>query len=203
MRGYVYSPEGELDQAHDQEHSGLPSWESLVVNTVGTVIEFWGFKRNQGKVWALLYLRDVPMDAAALRDALDLSKGAVSMIVRELESWGVVRRVRLGQSASWHFVAQVDLLRMIGQVFQQREVLLVRRVKEDLAHAERLARLQGDVPAPVLERIARMRKLAGLVDHALGVFLRTAKLDLQTTRDILTEEPDALAQDEDEDEDPR
>lgn len=188
MKGYVFSRDGDIDAQHGEEHSGLPYWQSLVVNAVGTIIEFWGFKRNQGKVWALLYLLDAPMDAAAIRDYLDLSKGAVSMIVRELETWGVIRRVRLSESPSWHFVAEMDLLKMIGQVFSQRELLVVRRVKEDLAHAERLARQSDDVPPIMLERLTRMRRLAGMIEHALSVFLRTSRLDITEARDIFKEQ---------------
>lgn len=184
MKGYVFSKDGDNEHDHDQPHSGLSQWQSLVVNAVGTVIEFWGFKHNQGKVWALLYLLDQPLDAANIRDTLDLSKGAVSMIVRELESWGVIRRVRLDDSASWHFVAEMDLLKMIGQVFKQRELMVVQRVKEDLAHAERLAKLSDDVPQEMLERLIRMRRLATLIEQALRVFLRTARLDITEAKDI-------------------
>ena len=60
----------------------LSHWESVAVDAVGNFIEFWGFKRNQGRVWALLYLRDAALDAQELQDELGLSKGAVSMIVR-------------------------------------------------------------------------------------------------------------------------
>ena len=31
----------------------LAPWEALVVDAVGNVIDFWKFKRNQGRVWAL------------------------------------------------------------------------------------------------------------------------------------------------------
>ena len=72
----------------DDEAAGpgnLAPWEALVVETIGNVIGFWNFKRNQGRVWALLYLRDRPLSAGELQEALGLSKGASSMITRELE----------------------------------------------------------------------------------------------------------------------
>ena len=43
-----------------------PSWETLVLESVGRVIEYWGFKRNHGRLWALLYIMDAPMNAADL-----------------------------------------------------------------------------------------------------------------------------------------
>ena len=78
----------------------LSRWEAIAVDAVGNVIEFWGFKRNQGRVWAFLYLRGEAFSASAIEKQLELSKGGVSMLLRDLERWGVVRRVRApGQSA--------------------------------------------------------------------------------------------------------
>ena len=83
-RGYA-TPVGETI-------SDSTDWRSLVADAVGNFIEFWGFKRNHGRVWALLYLEGRAMTASEIQDALDLSKGAVSMITREIERWGVSRR---------------------------------------------------------------------------------------------------------------
>jgi len=58
---------------HPSEEVGrLNRWESLVTDAVGAVIEFWGFKQNQGRVWALLYLRGAAMSAQDLQDDLEL-----------------------------------------------------------------------------------------------------------------------------------
>ncbi len=191
MKGYNFPKDGDIDSFAEDVEGNLDGWESLVVNAVGTVIEFWGFKRNQGKVWALLYLRDAAMTAADVREELDLSKGAVSMILRELESWGVVQRMRRPGSQSWHFVAEVELMKMIGRVFRDREARVVRRVKEDLIEAERIATKKGDVPQAMLDRLTRMRRLAGLIERALDVFLSTAQLDVTDARGIFTEEHEA------------
>src|SRR5688500_17886473 len=83
----------------------MAPWETLVVDAVGNVIEFWQFKRNQGRVGALLYLRGKAMNAAELQETLGLSKGGVSMLVRELEQWGVVVRQRSPAVDVWKYAA--------------------------------------------------------------------------------------------------
>src|ERR1700726_1085527 len=88
--------------------SKLEPWEALVVDAVGSVIEFWGFKSNHGRIWALLYLRGTPLSALQLQTELGLSKGAVSMVTRELEQWGVVNRVRVPGAHSWLFDAETN-----------------------------------------------------------------------------------------------
>ena len=164
----------------------LADWEALVVDAVGTVIEFWRFKRNQGRVWALLYLRGQPLTALELQDILDLSKGAVSMVTRELEHWGVVSRVRSPHDASWRFQAETELMRMVGRVIEEREFKVVQRVRSDLERAERLAQERGDVPPEVLARLGRMKTLAGLIERAVRGFLQTARFDVGGAVSVLS-----------------
>src|SRR4029079_6784947 len=95
--------------------------EALVSDVVGRLIEFWGFKRNMGRVWTVLYLSPDPMSAEDLRRALTLSSGAVSMTLSELSRWGVVRKVWVQGERKDFYTAEVQLWRMISRVFNERE----------------------------------------------------------------------------------
>ncbi len=156
----------------------LTAWEHKAIDSVGDVIDFWGFKRNHGRVWALLYLRGEALSAVEIQEILELSKGAVSMITRELEQWNVIRRVRLPKISSWHFAAETDLMHMISRVIRERESGVILRVKQDLQHAEKLARNDASTPPEVMDRVERMSTLASLIEHAVHIFLNTAHLDL-------------------------
>jgi DNA-binding transcriptional regulator GbsR (MarR family) len=171
MKGYAREDD-------DVEGVGtLSPWESLVVDAVGNVIDFWNFKRNQGRVWALLYLRGKALSASEIQETLGLSKGGVSMLVRELEQWSVVRRVRAPKDDTWRYAAETDLMKMIGRVIAERESGLVKSVREDLEHAVDMAEDDDDLDPEVLARLKRMRTLAALVDEGLQAFLRTQRFD--------------------------
>jgi DNA-binding transcriptional regulator GbsR (MarR family) len=165
----------------------LSSWESLAVEAVGNTIDFWRFKRNHGRVWALLYLRDRALSQADLQELLGLSKGAASMVVRELELWGVVQRVRAPGAAEWRYAAETDLSKMIRRVLSERELQFIERTREDLDEAYQAARASKDVRPHVLERLQRMRTLATLVDKALRAFLLTSRLDVGSALAVLAE----------------
>lgn len=182
MRGF------ELDEAFEGSPGQLRPWELRAVDAVGTVIEFWGFKRNQGRVWALLYLRGRPLSAVELQEDLGLSKGAVSMVTRELEQWGVLKRGRLPGDPVWRFVAETDLLKMVGRVIREREAPMVAQVKAALEDAERRAKADKDAPREVIGRIQKMRMMATLVDKAISAFLQTARLDVGGALSVLAEE---------------
>jgi len=158
------------------DHLALPAWEALVVDAAGTAIDFWGFKDSHGRIWALLYMRGQSLTAAELQAALGLSKGAVSLALRELEHWHVVQRVRSLGSRSWRYEAETDFMTMISRVISEREAALLNRLRGQLERAEAEA-LAAKIPGEVLERLRRLRQLAQLSEQALGAFLSTAQLD--------------------------
>ncbi len=180
MKGFQLTPPSQASS----RPGGLAPWESLVVDAVGSVIEFWGFKLNHGRVWALLYLRDEALTAQQLQHALGLSKGAVSMVTRELEQWWVVHRVRAAAEPVWRFRAENDLMRMIGRVLSERETRFLERIEWDLAQGEKLAR-EAHSPKATVERISRMRLLARLTHRAVKAFTATARLDVRALADVL------------------
>jgi DNA-binding transcriptional regulator GbsR (MarR family) len=184
MRGHLH-----IRQLEDAESGPgtMADWEALVVDAVGNTIDFWHFKRNHGRVWALLYLRGQAMTAAELQETLGLSKGAVSMVTREVEHWGVVHRVRTPGDATWRFVAETDLMAMVRRVIEGREAAFVSRVREDLEDAFALAKAKKDIPSDVIDRVGRVRTLATLVDKALRAFVLTSRLDVAGVASILTE----------------
>jgi HTH-type transcriptional regulator, glycine betaine synthesis regulator len=181
MRGFVTEPAGIPEPAGHH----LRPWEIVACDAVGTVIEFWGFKHNQGRVWALLYLRGEPYTAAVIQHELGLSKGGVSILMRELEQWGVVRRVRQPGQRAWNFEAERDLMAMIRLVLQARESRLVSRVLADLERAEELIRQDPTATRGQRERLTRMLRLARAIDKAVATFMKTARLDAGRAVDAL------------------
>jgi HTH-type transcriptional regulator, glycine betaine synthesis regulator len=164
-------------------------WQSelLVTDLIRRLIEFWGFKRNMGRVWAVLYLSPQPLSASDLKEALQLSTGAVSMTLAELGRWGVVRKLWVPGERRDFFVAELQLWKMISRVMAERE-------GGEIGHAiEACERALGAL-APHLEskdaderaraelqrsRIAALLELARLGKQLLGALLTTAKLDAE------------------------
>jgi HTH-type transcriptional regulator, glycine betaine synthesis regulator len=179
MKGYGWSDAPMVSPGEPVE-GGLPRWESIAVEAVGHVIEFWGFKHNQGRVWALLYLRATAMSATQLEEELGLSKGGVSMLVRDLERWGVVHRVREPGAGAWHYRSETDLVRMVSRVIEERELAFLSRIRAELAAARRVAAAAPGVGRDRLLRLERMNSLAQAAERALKVFLRTARLDVRS-----------------------
>jgi DNA-binding transcriptional regulator GbsR (MarR family) len=176
MKGYLWT--AEHPSGDGEGMPALPRWEAIAVDAVGNVIEFWGFKRNQGRVWALLYLRGEPMSAGQLERELSLSKGAVSMLLRDLERWGVILRVREAGGAAWRYRAETDLIKMVSRVIEEREAQFLGRIRADIEEAKRMARDAGGLSTERMERLDRMAELAEQTERALRLFIKTARLDV-------------------------
>lgn len=161
--------------------------ELVVTDLIGRLIEFWGFKRNMGRVWAVLYLSPEPLSAKDLQDALKLSTGAVSMTLGELLRWGVVKKVWVPGERRDYFAAEVQLWKMISRVMAERE-------GGEIAHAieaceQALASLEPHLSATDPEerrraelqrsRIAALLELAKLGKQLLDMLLSTARVDAE------------------------
>jgi DNA-binding transcriptional regulator GbsR (MarR family) len=177
-----------MAQAPESSREGRTLWpsEALVSDVVGRLIEFWGFKRNMGRVWTVLYLSPDPMSAEDLRRALTLSSGAVSMTLSELSRWGVVRKVWVQGERKDFYTAEVQLWRMISRVFSEREKAEIAAAIDALGEALRgLDRIEANDPqtrARVTlqrERIKNLLELAKLGQQLLDALLATAKLDAE------------------------
>jgi len=159
---------------------GLQAWESIAINSVGDVIDFWGFKRNLGRVWALLYLYNQPLSASEVREALTLSKGGVSMLLKDLEHWKVVLRVREPGEVAWRYKAETDVIKMARRVLEAREYVLIRRVCGEFEKAQALALASESASKEKLERLSNMAALAEQTAKLVRLFTQTPQLDIRS-----------------------
>ena len=173
--------------ASDKPRALSPS-EAAVSDVVGRLIEFWGFKRNMGRVWTVLYLSPEPLSAEDLRHALQLSSGAVSMTLSELARWGVVRRVWIQGERKDFYTAEVQLWRMISRVFNERErseiLAAIDAFEEALRQLDRTRKTSPDPAARARaelqhERISQLLELSRLGKRLLDALVATAKVDAE------------------------
>jgi DNA-binding transcriptional regulator GbsR (MarR family) len=185
MAAKMAATESEEDGASGAGRS-LDHAEVVVSDAVGRLIEFWGFKRNMGRIWAVMYLSPEPLTAADLRDLLQISSGAVSMTLSELTRWGVVKKVWIQGERRDYYVAEVALWRMISRVLGERERAEIVAAVEGFERALQLleGRAGGD-PAQrsrtdlQLRRVRALLELANLGRTLLDALLSTAKVDAE------------------------
>jgi DNA-binding transcriptional regulator GbsR (MarR family) len=145
-----------------------------VADAVGALMELWGFRRQLGRIWAVLFLSDRPLAAPDLCERLRISTGLLSMSLAELRRWGVVRSVEVPGDRKEHFEAETNVWRLVARVLREREM---RAVEDALATFERalgdaraaLADVDPGVKLAARFRVKRLELLADLSRAALNV----------------------------------
>jgi DNA-binding transcriptional regulator GbsR (MarR family) len=149
-----------------------------VADAVGALMESWGFKRNMGRMWAVLYLDDHPLTAADLGERLGLSSGAVSMTLAELNQWGIVKKAWVVGERREHYEAETSIWKMVSRVFRERELRWIKTALEAFESAADKLRPGGDARRKLIaERIASLTQLARVGAHLLESVLEGATID--------------------------
>jgi DNA-binding transcriptional regulator GbsR (MarR family) len=152
---------------------------------VGALMELWGFRRQLGRVWAVLFLSDRPLAAPELCARLEISTGLLSMSLAELRRWGVVRPVEVPGERKEHYEPEKNVWRLVARVLREREKRAVEGALaafERALHDARAALVESD---PAVREAARFkaRRLELLVDlsraalNVLRVLVDSARAD--------------------------
>ncbi|MDD9965050.1 MAG: ArsR family transcriptional regulator [Myxococcales bacterium] len=178
-------PLAEREGCADTEAPEDGLWESerVVSEAVGRLMVLWGFKRNMGRVWTILFLSDRPLTGRQLQERLSLSSGAVSMTLSELARWGVVNKEWVPGDRRDYHIAEGNLWKMISRVLRERErgeiEGAIEAFEDALAALERKARRGGSQARIELqrERIGRLLELARLGRSMLDALIANARMD--------------------------
>ena len=153
--------------------------ELEVADTIGRLMEFWGFKRPMGRLWTLLYLSPAPLGAAELGEQLKMSAGAVSMTLNELLKWGAVKKSwRPGERRDF-YEAETSIGKLVQRVLRERELELVRQFGEALSNADATlpGPAAGNPPDFKRERVHELQRLARLGETLLTALVAGKVVD--------------------------
>jgi DNA-binding transcriptional regulator GbsR (MarR family) len=106
---------------HPTTSHALARADLAVADAVGALMELWGFRRQFGRVWAVLFLSERPLAAPELCDRLHISTGLLSMSLSELRQWGVVRSAPVPGDRKEHFEAETNVWKLVSRVLRERE----------------------------------------------------------------------------------
>jgi DNA-binding transcriptional regulator GbsR (MarR family) len=155
-------------------------------DAVGALMELWGFKRQLGRAWAVLFLSERPLAAPELCERLQISTGLLSMTLAELRSWGVVRGVEVAGDRKEHFEAETHVWRLVTRVLKEREMSAVRSALAtfDGALDELRAALSDVDPAVKAQARFKAKRLERLVElcraalNVLRILVDSARADV-------------------------
>jgi len=81
----------------------------------------WGVNRTVAQVHALLFVSEQPLTAETIADTLEVARSNVSVSLRELQAWGLVRVVHQMGDRRDHFHTTHDVWEMFQVILEGRK----------------------------------------------------------------------------------
>ncbi len=133
----------------------------------------WGINRTVGQIYALLFLSDRPLNAEEITDALGVSRSNVSMGMKELEAWRLVRKRHLPDDRRDFFEAPDDIWQIVRTLAEER------RKREVDPTLSLLRDVLMETPASAVEQHAqgKMRQMHDMIELLTGWADDVEKLD--------------------------
>lgn len=170
--------------------------ELRVAEVIGGLMEFWGFKAVMGRLWSILYLSPEPLSAPELCERLQLSTGAVSMALSDLQKWGVVKKAwRPGERRDF-YEPETSIWKMVSRVFRERELGKVREAIDAFEAALKLiAQARPRAAADekkrlkfIESRLSNLLTLSRIGETLIGLLVSGEKVDPQPLKTLFERE---------------
>ncbi|WP_088348884.1 MULTISPECIES: GbsR/MarR family transcriptional regulator [Rhodomicrobium] len=151
----------------------LPPLIRTFVLHFGEMGSRWGINRTVGQIYALIYVSDRPLNAEDISEALGFSRSNVSMGLKELDSWRLVRPKHLPGDRRDHYVAPDDIWEIVRTLVEER------RKREIEPTMTMLRDILLEEPQGPQERHAqaRMREMHELIEMLTGWYQDMQKME--------------------------
>jgi DNA-binding transcriptional regulator GbsR (MarR family) len=149
------------DPVHELQHGTM--------ETMGRITAFWGFSKIMGQLYGLLYLSPKPLTLDEMAETLSISKGNVSINIRALERWNMVRQVWVKGDRKDFYESETDFWKIIrGLRKKGEEVHKKAKSAETAFTVERLKKLE-DFISTMDQLVGMMMTLEDLKRNFLGL----------------------------------
>jgi DNA-binding transcriptional regulator GbsR (MarR family) len=145
----------------------------------------------QGRIFGRLYLESQPMSLDDVAAELEQSKSNISVNIRGLVEWHLVRRVRVGGSRKDHYEAATDFWRLMQEVLERRYRFNVRQVLVAVDESSRASQAAGSRSAAEKERAAfvaarleKLRSYFAVLDAGIAAFTQGKPLSPETLQQV-------------------
>ena len=147
--------------------------EQRFIELWGDMSSWWGVSRTMAEIHGLLFITSTPHSAEDIQNSLGISRGNVSMNIRTLVEWGLVRRVRKRGDRRDYYESLTDVWEMFTVLASQRKrreidpiVKTLKQCRSDLDALEPAGKKENKSPGHHVQR----------VDELLGFLLTVEKV---------------------------
>lgn len=155
----------------------LPDELFQLEDSVGDFMQYWGFKKIHGRIWSHLYLSSEPLDTEELMQRLKVSKGLMSLAMRDLVHYEVIKQTATGKHGTVFYTANEDLQNVIFNVLKNREAKMLQTSKLVLEKLSKLKEQDLEKAKLSRPRVKSALELTASAADILNLFLGQSERD--------------------------
>jgi DNA-binding transcriptional regulator GbsR (MarR family) len=160
----------------------LPPLTQRFVMHFGEMGSRWGINRTVGQIYALLYVSAKPLNADDVGEALGFSRSNVSMGLKELQSWNLVRLLHLPNDRREYFQAPEDVWAIFRTLAAERR----KREIDPTLSMLRDALMEQPGVAEDVHAQARMKQMHEFIERMTDWLDDVQKMDSATLASLMT-----------------
>ncbi|MDB5766638.1 MAG: hypothetical protein JWQ61_1452 [Collimonas fungivorans] len=141
----------------------------------------WGINRTVGQIYALLYVLGQPLNADQIADYLSFSRSNVSMGLKELQSWRLVKLLHQPGDRREYFEPPKDIWDIFKTLLEERR----RREIEPTLSMLRDALLENPANDTDKQAQQRMREMYNLIELSSSWFDDVQRLSPETLASLM------------------
>lgn len=134
----------------------------------------WGINRTVGQIYALLFLSEEPLNADQIVEALGVSRSNVSMSLKELQSWNLVRLRHRPEDRRDYYATPEDMWEIVRILVAERKKREIDPTLTKLRELEIAAPEGADTYA-----LRRMSELRDLIETLTGFYDEMDRLETE------------------------
>jgi DNA-binding transcriptional regulator GbsR (MarR family) len=151
----------------------LPPLISAFVLHFGEMGSRWGINRTVGQIYALLYLSEKPLNAEQIAESLGFSRSNVSMGLKELDAWHLIRLKHLPGDRRDYYTAPEDVWEIVRTLIEERR----KREIEPTLTMLRGVLLESPQSPDEQHAQMRMQEMHDLIEMVTRWYLDMQKMD--------------------------
>jgi len=154
--------------------TGLKNVQGGFIEGMGEISRFWGFSPVMGQIYGLMYLSPEPTTAETIIQELGASKGNVSINLRNLDRWGMVRKIRKPGDRKEYYIVETDFMRVfVNMLMERRNRDFDRSLRTVTNCLESLKGVEKNKETVFMrERLLHMEKFFKTLDISVSTFLK-------------------------------
>jgi DNA-binding transcriptional regulator GbsR (MarR family) len=160
----------------------LPPVIQAFVLHFGEMGSRWGINRTVGQIYALLYVCPEPLCADDMVDRLGMSRSNVSMGLKELQSWNLVRLMHKPDDRKDYFTTPDDIWQIVRTLVEERKK---REVDPTLSVLRELL-MQNPGMADEQHAQEKMREMYEMIEMLCGWYDDVRRLETERLIQLLS-----------------